>query len=118
MTKHILVFRTQDVQGPSTGTGLSLVSLCEPLLTWIHRGWELACGYPKAAARALTECVCRCMCRAKKVQNRAVINTCPLARASRAENRFLLGFGVSGTAGKSSQEAMLSHAWSWMTPGG
>lgn len=55
--------------------------------------------------------------RAKKVRNRAVINTCPLVRASRAENALLLGFGGAGAAGKSSQEAKLNHTWSWMTPG-
>uniref|UniRef100_A0A8C6MRN6 Kinesin-like protein n=1 Tax=Mus spicilegus TaxID=10103 RepID=A0A8C6MRN6_MUSSI len=37
--------------------------------------------------------------RAKKVRNRAVINTCPLARASRAENALLLGFRGAGAAG-------------------
>ncbi|XP_051003949.1 kinesin-like protein KIF28 [Acomys russatus] len=36
--------------------------------------------------------------RAKKVQNKAVINTCTLVRASRAENKLLLGFGDAGAA--------------------
>ncbi|XP_032771670.1 kinesin-like protein KIF28P [Rattus rattus] len=36
--------------------------------------------------------------RAKKVRNRAVINTCPLVRASRAESALLLGFGGAGAA--------------------
>ncbi|CAO2638620.1 Kinesin-like protein KIF28P [Lemmus lemmus] len=34
--------------------------------------------------------------RAKKVQNRAMINTCTLVRASRAENKQLLRFGGTG----------------------
>uniref|UniRef100_A0A8C2MY81 Kinesin-like protein n=1 Tax=Cricetulus griseus TaxID=10029 RepID=A0A8C2MY81_CRIGR len=37
--------------------------------------------------------------RAKKVQNRATINTCTLVRAARAENKLLLGFGGTGEAG-------------------
>ncbi|ERE73568.1 kinesin-like protein KIF13A [Cricetulus griseus] len=36
--------------------------------------------------------------RAKKVQNRATINTCTLVRAARAENKLLLGFGGTGEA--------------------
>ncbi|XP_021031486.1 kinesin-like protein KIF28P [Mus caroli] len=36
--------------------------------------------------------------RAKKVRNRVVINTCPLERASRAENSLLLGFRGAGAA--------------------
>ncbi|KAL1769935.1 kinesin KIF28P [Sigmodon hispidus] len=36
--------------------------------------------------------------RAKKVQNRAMINTCTLVRASGAENKQLLGFGGTGAA--------------------
>ncbi|XP_051042366.1 kinesin-like protein KIF28 [Phodopus roborovskii] len=36
--------------------------------------------------------------RAKKVQNRATINTCTLVRAARAENQRLLGFGDAGAA--------------------
>ncbi|EGW00819.1 Protein ELYS [Cricetulus griseus] len=35
---------------------------------------------------------------AKKVQNRATINTCTLVRAARAENKLLLGFGGTGEA--------------------
>ncbi|CAO2638619.1 Kinesin-like protein KIF28P [Lemmus lemmus] len=37
--------------------------------------------------------------RAKKVQNRAMINTCTLVRASRAENKQLLRFGGTGAEG-------------------
>ncbi|XP_028611140.1 kinesin-like protein KIF28P [Grammomys surdaster] len=36
--------------------------------------------------------------RAKKVRNRAVINTCPLVRTSKAENALLLGFVGAGAA--------------------
>ncbi|XP_021514087.1 kinesin-like protein KIF28 [Meriones unguiculatus] len=36
--------------------------------------------------------------RAKKVQNKAVVNTCTLVRASRAENKLLLGSGDAGVA--------------------
>ncbi|XP_034375990.1 kinesin-like protein KIF28 [Arvicanthis niloticus] len=39
--------------------------------------------------------------RAKKVRNRAVINTCPLVTTSRAENTLLLGFGGAGAAAHS-----------------
>uniref|UniRef100_A0A8C8TLP2 Kinesin-like protein n=1 Tax=Peromyscus maniculatus bairdii TaxID=230844 RepID=A0A8C8TLP2_PERMB len=37
--------------------------------------------------------------RTKKVQNKAVINTCALGKASRTENKSLLGFGGTGAAG-------------------
>uniref|UniRef100_A0A8C8TK50 Kinesin-like protein KIF28 n=1 Tax=Peromyscus maniculatus bairdii TaxID=230844 RepID=A0A8C8TK50_PERMB len=36
--------------------------------------------------------------RTKKVQNKAVINTCALGKASRTENKSLLGFGGTGAA--------------------
>ena len=48
--------------------------------------------------------------RAKRVQNRATVNTCTLVRASRAENKQLLRFWDAGAEGKSSREATLSHA--------
>lgn len=52
--------------------------------------------------------------RAKKVQNKAVVNTCTLRSVSRAENKLLLGFGDAGAVGESRQQAMLSHhTWNW-----
>lgn len=63
---------------------------------------------PRAGGAALTavgpEGVSVIACdRTKKVQNKAVINTCALGKASRTENKSLLGFGDTGAAGKSSQ---------------
>lgn len=72
-----------------------------------------AASYPRAGGTALTakgpETFVTTCDRAKKVQNKAVVNTCTLVRASRAENKLLLGSGDAGAAGKSSQEAMLSR---------
>ncbi|KAM9612979.1 LOW QUALITY PROTEIN: kinesin-like protein KIF28P [Trichechus inunguis] len=47
--------------------------------------------------------------RAKNIQNRAVVNTCKLMRASRTENnKLLLGYGNPRMVGKLSQESKLS----------
>lgn len=47
------------------------------------------------------------MHRAKKIRNKAVVNTSTLMRESRAENnRLLLGCGNSTMAGKLSQESV------------
>ena len=50
--------------------------------------------------------MCPPLHRAKKIRNKAVVNTSTLMRESRAENdRLLLGCGNSTMAGKLSQES-------------
>lgn len=50
--------------------------------------------------------VCPPLHRAKKIRNKAVVNTSTLMRESRAENnKLLLGCGNSRMAGKPSQES-------------
>lgn len=99
----------------------SLKSLSAFTVHWRPACWHLESPGPKGPTWPVsglcspegpgTECVfIFAHGRAKKIRNRAVVNTSTLMRESKAENdRALLARGISGMAGKLSQEQRRSR---------